>query len=485
MTTDANFSEFEMLIGGELMGSESGEWIESIDPSNEEVIGRVPAGSRSDVDRAVAAASSAVPSWAATDAPERAAQLRELSQQLRRHKEPIVELEVADTGNTIKEMEADVDRGADALDYFAGLALETKGETIPATASSLHLSLREPYGVVGRIIPFNHPIMFAAQKIAAPLTAGNCVVVKPSEHSPLSALYFARICGEVLPPGVVNFVTGYGHTAGDALVRHRNVKRLAFTGSVGAGLAIQRAAAESSVKHVSLELGGKNPMIVFPDADMPSALSSAIRGMNFSWQGQSCGSTSRLFIHKSMYDGAVDWLRETVEKLRIGDPRDRTTDVGPVNSLAQYEKDCRYIEIGKEEGARLITGGGRPTGHDFTKGYWLKPTVFADVTPAMRIFREEIFGPVLSVICWEDEDQVLNMANDSEYGLTAAVWTESLRTAVTVARRLEAGYVWINGSAAHYPGCSFGGKKNSSVGTEEGLEDLLSYTENKTIHLVV
>ena len=486
MTTAATrAAEYKMLIGGELVASSTGEWIESVNPANEEVIGYVPAGGKTDIDHAVSAAAEAFPAWAALDPARRAAYLRELAVKLRGHQDALVQLEVADTGNTIREMERDVESGASALEYFAGLAMEVKGETIPATTANLHFSLREPFGVVGRIVPFNHPVMFAASKIAAPLAAGNTVVLKPSEQSPLSSALFARACQEVFPAGVVNVVTGFGRTAGDALVRHPDVKRLAFIGSVPTGMAIQRAAGETSVKALSLELGGKNPMIVFPDADLPRALQAAVRGMNFTWQGQSCGSTSRLFLHTSVYDEAVERLAAAVSALRVGDPMDYGSDAGPVNSKRQWEKDLGYVEIAKSEGARLVAGGGRPDGERFERGYWLSPTVFADVTPGMRIFREEVFGPLLSVIRWEDTDEVIEMANAVEYGLTAAIWTNDLRTALTTARRVQSGYVWINGSSAHFRGTSFGGKKNSGTGTEEGLDELLSYTESKTIHVML
>jgi betaine-aldehyde dehydrogenase len=484
-TAETRAAEYKMLIGGELVPSSSGEWIDSVNPATEEVIGYVPAGGKPDVGRAVESAAAAFPVWAGLDPAQRAAYLRELAAKLRSQKEAVVELEVADTGNTIREMELDVDSGASALEYFAGLAMEVKGETIPATAANLHFSVREPFGVVGRIVPFNHPVMFAASKIAAPLAAGNCVVLKPSEQSSLSSLLFAGMCREVLPPGVVNIVTGLGATAGDALVRHPGVKRLAFIGSVETGMAIERAAGESGIKQISLELGGKNPLIVFPDADLPRALQGAVRGMNFSWQGQSCGSTSRLFLHDSVYEEALAELAAMVGRLRIGDPRQRSSDVGPINSKRQLEKDLRYIENARAEGARLLTGGKRPDGDEFTRGYWLEPTVFADVTPGMQLFREEVFGPVLSVIRWEDTEQVIEMANAVEYGLTAAIWTQDIRTALTTARRVQSGYVWVNGSSAHYRGTSFGGKKNSGTGTEEGLDELLSYTENKTIHVIL
>jgi acyl-CoA reductase-like NAD-dependent aldehyde dehydrogenase len=283
----------------------------------------------------------------------------------------------------------------------------------------------------------------------------------------------------------MNVVTGTGTGTGDALVRHPDIKRIGFTGSVATGLAIQRAASEVSVKQLSLELGGKNPMIVFPDADLSKVVAGVIRGMNFSWQGQSCGSTSRLFVHRSVHDRVLDELAVSVDALRIGDPHDRSSQVGPINSKPQPDKDLRYIEVAASEGARVVAGGGPPSGDQFSRGYWLRPTVFADVTPEMRIFNEEVFGPVLSVIPFDDTDQVIEMANAVEYGLTAAVWTRDLATALTTARRLETGYVWINGTSAHFPGCSFGGHKNSGTGTEEGFEELLSYTENKTVHVVL
>jgi betaine-aldehyde dehydrogenase len=472
-----------MLIDGELVESESGEWLESVNPADEEMIGHVPAASAEDVRRAVEAAGRAFPEWAALNVKERARYLKEVAARLAERAEEVLRVEVIDTGNTIGRMRGDVGKGVDVLEYYAGLGLEMKGETVPSTSQNLHLSVREPYGVVGRIIPFNHPIMFAASRMAAPLMAGNTIVIKPSEQSPLSATMLGEICQEVLPPGVVNIVTGLGEVAGDALVRHPNVKRIAFTGSVKTGMAIQRAAAEVAVKHVTLELGGKNPMIVFPDADLSKAIPSAVAGMNFAWQGQSCGSVSRLFLHDSIYDEALAEIRERVEAIRLGDPLDESSGMGPINSKAQYEKVGYYIEAGKEDGARLVTGGSRPEGGRFERGYWMRPTVFADVTPEMRIFREEIFGPVLSVIRWSEVEEVIEMANSVEYGLTAAVWTERLGTAFDAARRVKSGYVWINGVSAHYPGCSFGGVKNSGIGREEGLEELLSYTESKAIHV--
>lgn len=475
--------DLPMLIGGKLVESEGAEWLESHNPADEELIGRVPRGSQRDVEAAVEAGLDAFPAWAGLPMSARAKCLRELGRKLTDRAEEILELEVRDTGNTITKMRADVARAVEALDYFAGIGLEVKGETVPATPGNIHFSVREPYGVVGRIIPFNHPLQFAVSRIAAPLMAGNAVVVKPSHQSPLSAGMLAELCQGVFAPGVVNIVTGMGTEAGDALVRHPRVKRLAFIGSAATGMAIQRAAAEVAVKHVTLELGGKNPMVVFPDADLGRAVQAAVNGMNFAWSGQSCGSVSRLFLHESVYEEGLAQIKDLVERLRIGNPLDPASDMGPVNSKAQYDKVLRYLELGKEQGARLVTGGNALSGDGMDRGYWVQPTVFADVSSSMRIFQEEIFGPVMSVCSWSDPEEMIRDANAVEYGLTAAVWTNDLQKAFTTAQRIQAGYIWINGVSAHYTGCSFGGMKNSGIGREEGLEEIVSYTEGKTIHV--
>src|SRR3989440_8602887 len=289
----SNLMRGMMLIGGELVPSEGGEWLESVNPANEETLGHVPQATAKDVNRAVAAAEAAHPAWAALEPKERSKLLRKLAQKLRDRADDILRVEVVDTGNTIGKMRADVASAGDTLDYYAGFATEIKGETIPASANNLHVACREPYGVVGRIIPFNHPIKFAANALAAPLIAGNCVVLKPPETSPLSATMLGEICREVMPAGVVNIVTGLGLPAGDAIARHPNIKRIAFTGSVPTGRAIQRAAAEGGIKHVTLELGGKNPLIAFPDIDPDNAAAIAGAGLNFASPGQSCGSARR------------------------------------------------------------------------------------------------------------------------------------------------------------------------------------------------
>lgn len=474
-----------MLIGGHLVESESGQWLEARNPATDEVIGHIPRGTAEDVNRAVAAARSACTDWAALGIDGRSKILRRLGDVLLERAEEILHVEVQDTGNTITPMRHDVQSAVDGLNYYIGLGYEIKGETIPATANNIHMTIREPYGVVGRIVPFNHPIMFAVARTAAALVAGNTVVIKPPETSSLSAGIYAEICRDILPPGVMNIVTGLGAEAGDAIVRHPDIKRIAFIGSPQTGMAIQRAAAETCVKHVSLELGGKNPMIVFPDARLDDAYEAALKGMNFGWQGQSCGSTSRLLLHDSIYDDFLERVVAGVSALKLGNPMSEETQMGPINSQGQYEKVMAYMDIARNDGARLVAGGKRPPGKEFEVGNWVEPTIFADVTQDMRIANEEVFGPILSVMRWHDQDEVVEMANGTEYGLTGSIWTENFDQAFSMAKRINSGYLWINGVAAHYRATPFGGMKNSGVGREEGIEELLSYTETKTINLIL
>jgi acyl-CoA reductase-like NAD-dependent aldehyde dehydrogenase len=481
----ASFREGLMLIDGELTAGEGGRaggWIESEDPATLAPTGRVPAATAGDVERAVTAAATAQPAWRARSVWERAAVLRALAAAIRRRGTEILELEARDTGNTIGKLQADVQIAAGYLEYFAGLGSELKGETVPASANGLHFTLREPYGVVARIVPFNHPFMFAAAHLAAPLMAGNAVVVKTPETSPLSGALLGEICRETLPRGLVNIVHGHGLPAGDALVRHPLVRRIGFTGSVATGLAIQRAAAATAVRHVTLELGGKNPFIVFPDADLDRVVEMAVAGMNFSWAGQSCGSTSRLLLHHSVHDEIVERVAARMAALRLGSPLDPRSEMGPVNSARQYARVTEFIASAHAEGARLVTGGGRPQCEAFARGYWVAPTLFADVQPSMRIAREEIFGPVVCALRFGSEEEAVALANGTDYGLTAAIWTRDLPRALRMMRSLEAGTVWINMAGQHYVGTPFGGWKDSGLGGEECLEELLSYSQLKAVH---
>lgn len=472
----------KMLIGGKLVESVDGQWLESINPADETELGRVPLGSARDMDLAVEAALEAFPAWAALSMAKRAEYIHTLADAILAKKEEFASIESLDTGNTIGPMRNDVTTAVSRMKFAAGLAFEIKGETIPASPGNIHLTLRVPYGVVGRIIPFNHPIGFAASRIAPAIITGNTIVIKPSEQSPLSASILAELCAAHLPPGVVNIVTG-GRETGEALVRNPKVKRIAFIGSAASGMAIQKAAAETAVKAVSLELGGKNPLVAFPDADLDRVAAASVGGMNFGWQGQSCGSMSRILLHEGIYDATLAKILDRVRKIKVGHPLDNGTNMGPINNKAQYEKVLRYIDLGKSEGAKLLLGGGRPQGGEFKKGYWVEPTVFGDVEPSMRIAREEIFGPVMSIMRFKTEAEAISKANSVDLGLTGAVWTQDISRALRVAQAIDAGYIWVNGVGTHFTGVPYGGLKNSGIGREEGLGELLSYTEEKVINL--
>lgn len=481
----AGLRDYPLLIDGKLGAGARDEWAVSLNPADETPLGRMAVADASDVERAVLAAERAQPAWNALDVRERARLLRELGARLLERGEEILQLEVRDTGNTIGKMRGDLAGAVHLLDYYAGVACEIKGETLPLTRDRLHLTLREPYGVVARIVPFNHPVYFEVASLAGPLMAGNAALIKPPEQSPLSSALLGEVCAAVLPPGLVNILPGPGRTTGDAIVRHPRVRRIAFTGSVATGMMIQRSAAEVCVKHISLELGGKNPMIVFPDVDPARAANAAIAGMNFAWQGQSCGSTSRVLVHESIYDELVERIVAEVAAIRLGDPLDEASQMGPINSASHYRRVLEFVEGAKAEGAHCATGGQRPRGAAFERGYWIEPTVFTDVTPDMRIAREEVFGPVLSILKWRTVDEMIGIANSTDYGLAAAVWSNDLNAALKVAMRLDNGYVWVNGVGGHYTGTPFGGTKNSGVGREECMEELLSYTQQKSLHVTL
>jgi betaine-aldehyde dehydrogenase len=374
------------------------------------------------------------------------------------------------------------DRAA-GIDFFAGLVTEMKGASIPMGPGVVNFSVREPLGVVAKIIPFNHPLMFCAMRSAAPLAAGNTVIVKPPEQAPLSALRFAELIEGILPPGVLNILPG-GREAGATLAGHADVAKVALIGSVPTGRAVMRAAAET-VKPVMLELGGKNALIAFPDMDPDKVAAGVVAGMNFTWNGQSCGSTSRAFLHEDIHDAVLAGVKARCEALKPGLPTEMATAVGAIVSKAQHDRILGFIEGAKAEGARLVCGGKPPADPRLAQGFYIEPTVFADVTPAMRIASEEIFGPVLSVFRWSEEPAMLRQVNAVEYGLTCSIWTRDLATAHRTAAAVEAGYIWVNGTSKHFLGAPFGGFKQSGIGREEGIEELLAYTQEKNIHITL
>jgi len=471
------------LVDGERVGAVSGAPLDVVNPATNQVIGQLPRCDERDVDNAVAAARRAAPGWRAAEPRMRAAALLAFADKVAERGEELARLDSLDNGSPLHEMRNDIGLATSQVRYMAGLALEVRGRTMPETPDHLHYTMRQPFGVVARIIAFNHPLMFAATKIAAPLIAGNCVILKPSEFTSLSALAMAEDLARLFPPGVVQVLTGLGAEVGDALVRHPGIPRIAFIGSAATGRRIQAAATAGGVKTVTLELGGKNPIVVFPDADLDLAVEGAIRGMNFTWQGQSCGSTSRLLIHRDCYDDVVQKVGERLARMRPGSPLDPASDTGAIVTPQQLDKVLSYIEIGKSEQARLVTGGERLTAGDLAHGNFVTPALFADVDPAGRLATEEIFGPVLAAIPFGSYDEAVAIANRVEYGLTASVFTRDLRTALAFSRDVDAGYVWVNETSRHFLGAPFGGVKNSGVGREEDLGEIESYTQLKSVNI--
>ncbi|MBD0417449.1 aldehyde dehydrogenase family protein [Oryzicola mucosus] len=469
----------------------SGKWCPSADGSIEEVfdpatgssLGTTSIAGRADVEAAVRAAKAGFAEWRRTSLSERSGILREAAAIIRANAERITLTDSLDSGGPYKRMLKDAEAGAATFEFFAGLATEMKGSTIPFNDSSLNYTLREPLGVVVRINAFNHPFLFAAQRAAAPLVAGNTLIIKPPVQAPLSSLLLAELIGDLFPAGVFSVLPG-GLECGQALVEHKDVSMVGLIGSVETGKAIARAAA-GTLKKLSLELGGKNALIAFPDADPDKVAAAAAQGMNFTWCGQSCGSTSRVFLHESVHDEVLDKIVGAVRKLVPGIPSDPETDMGCMVNAAQLEKTQHYVQYGKDDGARLVVGGDRPKGGQFAKGYFHNPTVFADVRADMRIAREEIFGPVMSVIKWRNEEEMFAAVNDSDLGLTASIWTNNLSNAHRAASRVEAGYVWVNGVSSHFLGAPFGGYKLSGLGREESIEELLACTQLKNVNVTL
>jgi betaine-aldehyde dehydrogenase len=469
------------FYGGAWHAPKAGRFVATISPGTGESLGEVPNCSAEDVDGAVRAASAAYATWRDVAPLERAKLLRAVAGIVREHAEELALIDAADGGNPVSAMIGDAQSAAAQLDFFAGLVTEMKGCSIPMGPDAVNFTVREPFGVVAKILPFNHPFMFCAAKIAAPLAAGNTVVVKPPEQAPLSSLRFAELIEGILPAGVFNLVPG-GVEAGAALASHPQVAMVSVIGGVNTGRAVMRAAADR-VKPVKLELGGKNALIAFADADPDAVAAGLVAGMNFTWCGQSCGSTSRAFLHESIHDAVLQRLKERLRQFRPGLPTDPKTRMGAIISRVQLDRILSFIEGAKAEGARLEIGGGVPSDSELRNGFYLEPTVFSGVTQAMRIAREEVFGPVLAVFKWRNEKEMLRDVNAVEYGLTCSIWTNDLSTAHRTARAVEVGYVWINESSKHFLGAPFGGTKQSGFGREECLEELLSYTQEKNIHL--
>jgi aldehyde dehydrogenase (NAD+) len=471
----------KLFIDNQWRAAASGATMPVINPATEGVVADVASAGREDLEAAVGAARKALGGpWAAMSARERGRLVRKIGERLMERADEVARLETWHNGKPISESrQIEIPAAAECFEYYGGWSDKVMGETIPVKGNHLTYTLREPIGVVAAIVPWNFPLLLAAWKIAPALACGNTVIVKPASQTPLTALALAEIALDVgLPPGVLNVLTGPGGTLGQAIVEHPGIDKIAFTGDTSTGKGIMRSAADT-LKRITLELGGKSPNIVLADADVESAIRGATLGI-FYGKGEVCAAGSRLLVDRSIKSEFIDKLVSRTKKMAVGDPMDPKTRFGALSSKKQLETVLRYVESGKKEGATLVAGGDRAdigTG----KGYFMQPTVFADVRPEMTIAREEIFGPVLAAIEFADLDEAIARANDTPYGLAAGVWTRDIKKAHHVARRLQAGTVWINTYNVYDTAAPFGGYKQSGFGREMSAHALEHYTQIKSV----
>jgi (Z)-2-((N-methylformamido)methylene)-5-hydroxybutyrolactone dehydrogenase len=473
----------DLHIGGMRSRPSSGLYFQTDNPCSGEVWANVARGSKADVDRAVEAAAAALPVWNRMRPAERGMLMMRIADLVERDAQRLATLEVRDNGKLYAEMFAQVRMVADWFRYYGGLADKLEGAVIPTGKPNMFTFTRyEPLGVVALITPWNSPLLLLTHKLATALAAGNVAVIKPSEHASVSTLAFAELFSEAgFPGGVINVVTGFGHEAGAALTAHPGIAKIAFTGSEGGGQRINEAAA-ADFKHVALELGGKSPNIVFDDADMQAAVVGAIAGI-FAASGQTCIAGSRLLLQRPIHDRFVETLVKIAAEARIGDPMNPETNVGPIATQAQFEKVLHYIDLAKREGAHCALGGGPYRGAGAQGGRFVAPTIFTGVHNQMRIAREEVFGPVLSIIPFDTEEQAFEIANDTPYGLAAGVWTSDIGRALRASERLQAGTIWVNTYRVGGPSTPFGGYKRSGLGREGGTEALKEWVNTKTVWL--
>ncbi len=479
----ADLKKYQMYIGGERTDPAGGEWFESFDPYTAKPWALIPRGNADDAGRAVAAADDAFTTgdWPALTASARGALLRRFGDLLAEKAEYLGQLEVKDNGKLLAEMGAQLKYLPQWYYYYGGLADKIEGSVIPVDKPGMfNYTRHEPLGVVVAIVPWNSPLLLATWKLAPALAAGNTIIIKPSEYTSASTLEFVELFEQAgFPPGVVNVVTGFGAEVGEPLVAHPKVAKIAFTGGEMGGQKVYETAAKG-LKSVSLELGGKSPNIIFDDADLDNAVKGAISGI-FAATGQTCIAGSRLLVQDSIHDQFMDKLVAFAKTARMGNPADLETQVGPVTTQPQYEKILSYIDVAKNEGAECVLGGGPASRPECGDGWFVEPTIFDGVDNTMRIAQEEVFGPVLSVIRFKDEDEAVAIGNDILYGLAAGVWTGSIRRAITVSERLRAGTVWVNTYRAVSFMSPFGGYKRSGLGRENGQEAIREYLQTKSV----
>jgi len=471
-----------MLIDGERVPAASGRTFDVMNPATGEVMARVPDAQAADVDRAVKAARRAFDEgWREVTAQERGRILFRLAEKARAETKRLAELETLNSGKPLAESEFDIGDVATCFEYYGGLATKLHGEVLNVPDNALSLAIREPIGVAAQIIPWNYPLLMAAWKLAPALCAGCTMVIKPAEQTPLTLLELARWfeeCG--LPKGVVNVIAGFGESAGAPLVAHKDVDKVAFTGSLEVGKKIMRSAADG-LKKVSLELGGKSPNIFFADANFEAAVDGALFGV-FINQGEVCSAGSRVLVQRPIYKKMLDAMVEKARRIKLGPGLDPASKMGPVVSKEQMERVMRYQDIGRKE-AKLAVGGGRPRDPELQRGYFVEPTIFFDVDNSATIAREEIFGPVMAVIPFEDEADALRIANDTQYGLAAAVWSRDIFKCLRMVKKLQAGIVWVNHMQPTYVEAPWGGYKMSGIGRELGPWGAEEYLQVKQVHI--
>ena len=467
-----------LFIGGEFTPAADGATLATIDPHDQSVLAEVAEAKEADVDRAVAAATGAFPAWSRRAAMERGRLRLKLADAIEADAENLALLETRDTGHPLRDtLGLDVPRTAATFRYFGGMADKFQGSVVPVEPGFLDYVVPEPLGVVGQIVPWNFPVMFTSWKLGPALAAGNCVVMKPSEITPLSALRVAELAAEVgFPPGVINMVPGYGATAGQRIVDHPGIAKVSFTGSTNVGKMIARSAAET-LKQVHLELGGKGANIVFEDADIPAAVNGTAFGI-FHNQGQACIAASRLIVHESVRDEFMERLVALAASIRLGDPKERSTEMGPLTSSTHLERVKSYLELAGSEGGTVLAGGRAPAAPELSSGYYVEPTI-VETRPAARAAQEEVFGPFMVVHTFKTDEEALEIANGVAYGLGGGLWTRDLSRAHQVARDLRAGMVWVNSYKRVNPGSPFGGIGVSGYGREMGFEAMREYTEPK------